>query len=54
MKGQRELMRAFQKYCEVETLDGDNKYQAEGYGLQDATKGKPRAVSGEVDFRAIL
>jgi ubiquitin carboxyl-terminal hydrolase 7 len=23
----------------VETLDGDNKYQAEGYGLQDAKKG---------------
>jgi ubiquitin carboxyl-terminal hydrolase 7 len=27
------------RYVEVELMDGDNKYQAEGHGLQDAKKG---------------
>jgi ubiquitin carboxyl-terminal hydrolase 7 len=27
------------KICKVEELSGDNKYDAEGHGLQDATKG---------------
>lgn len=26
-------------YCKVEMLDGENKYFAEGFGLQDAKKG---------------
>lgn len=30
---------SFNNYIEVETLEGDNKYAAEGYGLQDAKKG---------------
>jgi ubiquitin C-terminal hydrolase len=30
---------SFDKYVEVEKLDGDNKYRAEGHGLQDAEKG---------------
>lgn len=30
---------SFKNYVEVETLEGDNKYAAEGYGLQDAKKG---------------
>ncbi|KAJ1988497.1 ubiquitin-specific protease ubp15 [Coemansia sp. RSA 1358] len=33
------LRDSFANYCEVEMLDGENKYQAEGYGLQDARKG---------------
>lgn len=30
---------SFKDYVQVETLDGENKYHAEGYGLQDARKG---------------
>lgn len=30
---------SFKDYVAVETLDGENKYQAEGLGLQDAKKG---------------
>ena len=30
---------SFRDYVAVETLDGENKYQAEGFGLQDARKG---------------
>lgn len=39
VKSCKNLMESFVDYCAKETLDGDNKYQAEGYGLQDATKG---------------
>ena len=33
------LYDSFRDYVAVETLDGENKYQAEGFGLQDARKG---------------
>lgn len=33
------LRDSFSDYVAVETLDGENKYQAEGFGLQDAKKG---------------
>jgi ubiquitin carboxyl-terminal hydrolase 7 len=39
VKGMKNLYDSFQDYVAVETLDGENKYQAEGYGLQDAKKG---------------
>eukprot|EP00040_Diaphanoeca_grandis_P020566 m.109383 g.109383 ORF g.109383 m.109383 type:complete len:1075 (+) comp27952_c0_seq2:248-3472(+) len=39
VKGVKSLLESFKDYCSVETLDGDNKYQAEGHGLQDAKKG---------------
>ncbi|KAG0337566.1 hypothetical protein BG004_007591 [Podila humilis] len=39
VKGCRTLRDSFTNYIDVETLDGENKYQAEGYGLQDAKKG---------------
>ncbi|KAJ2525997.1 ubiquitin-specific protease ubp15, partial [Coemansia sp. RSA 1933] len=39
VKGCATLRDAFANYCEVEMLDGENKYQAEGHGLQDARKG---------------
>ena len=39
IKGIKNLRDSFREYISVETLDGDNKYQAEGYGLQDAKKG---------------
>lgn len=39
VKGMKNLMESFRDYVAVETLDGENKYQAEGYGLQDAKKG---------------
>lgn len=35
----KNLMESFRDYVAVETLDGENKYQAEGFGLQDAKKG---------------
>lgn len=39
VKGMKNLQESFRDYVAVETLDGDNKYMAEGYGLQDAKKG---------------
>ncbi|KAI0318629.1 ubiquitin carboxyl-terminal hydrolase 5 [Amylostereum chailletii] len=39
VKGMKNLYESFRDYIQVETLDGENKYQAEGYGLQDAKKG---------------
>ncbi|KAJ2697853.1 ubiquitin-specific protease ubp15 [Coemansia sp. IMI 209128] len=39
VKGCNTLRDSFANYCEVETLNGENKYQAEGFGLQDAKKG---------------
>ncbi|WVO13321.1 hypothetical protein L204_100935 [Cryptococcus depauperatus] len=39
IKGLKGLSASFQEYISVETLDGENKYQAEGYGLQAAKKG---------------
>lgn len=39
VKGMKNLYESFQDYVAVEMLDGENKYQAEGLGLQDAKKG---------------
>ncbi|KAI8611746.1 cysteine proteinase [Chytriomyces sp. MP71] len=39
VKGFKTLRDSFADYIAVETMDGDNKYQAEGHGLQDARKG---------------
>ena len=39
VKGCRDVYGSFDKYVEVERLEGDNKYQAEQDGLQDAKKG---------------
>ena len=39
VKGMRTLYDSFRDYVAVEMLDGENKYQAEGFGLQDARKG---------------
>ncbi|KAK7043601.1 ubiquitin-specific protease ubp15 [Paramarasmius palmivorus] len=39
VKGLKNLYESFKDYVQVETLDGENKYQAEGFGLQDAKKG---------------
>lgn len=39
VKGMATLHDSFKDYVQVETLEGDNKYQAEGFGLQDAKKG---------------
>ncbi|XP_056171642.1 ubiquitin C-terminal hydrolase 12-like isoform X4 [Syzygium oleosum] len=39
VKGCRDVYASFDKYVEVERLEGDNKYQAEEHGLQDAKKG---------------
>ncbi|KAL9675747.1 hypothetical protein QQ045_003953 [Rhodiola kirilowii] len=39
VKGCRDIYASFDKYVEVECMDGDNKYQSEQYGLQDAKKG---------------
>lgn len=34
VKGCRDIYASFDKYVEVERLEGDNKYHAEKYGLQ--------------------
>ncbi|RGB42735.1 ubiquitin carboxyl-terminal hydrolase 5 [Rhizophagus diaphanus] len=39
VKGCKTLRDSFKDYIQEETLEGDNKYQAEGHGLQDAKKG---------------
>ncbi|CAB4475297.1 unnamed protein product [Rhizophagus irregularis] len=39
VKGCKTLRDSFKDYIQEETLEGNNKYQAEGYGLQDAKKG---------------
>ncbi|CAO3657616.1 unnamed protein product [Mucor hiemalis] len=39
VKGCKNLVDSFEDYITVETLEGDNKYMAEGHGLQDANKG---------------
>ncbi|KAE9589796.1 putative ubiquitinyl hydrolase 1 [Lupinus albus] len=39
VKGCRDVYDSFDKYVEVERLEGDNKYHAEQYGLQEARKG---------------
>lgn len=39
VKGCRDVRESFLKYCEVETLEGDNKYHSDKFGLQDARKG---------------
>ncbi|XP_047333401.1 ubiquitin C-terminal hydrolase 12-like isoform X2 [Impatiens glandulifera] len=39
VKGCKDVYSSFDKYVEVERLEGDNKYHAEQYGLQDAKKG---------------
>ncbi|KAI3751336.1 hypothetical protein L2E82_22412 [Cichorium intybus] len=36
VKGCRDVYASFDKYVEVERLEGDNKYQAEEHGLQMA------------------
>jgi ubiquitin carboxyl-terminal hydrolase 7 len=39
LQGCADIYESFDKYVEVEMLEGDNQYRAEGYGLQDAKKG---------------
>eukprot|EP00268_Persea_americana_P045288 TRINITY_DN460_c0_g1_i9.p1 TRINITY_DN460_c0_g1~~TRINITY_DN460_c0_g1_i9.p1 ORF type:complete len:1159 (-),score=221.76 TRINITY_DN460_c0_g1_i9:816-4163(-) len=39
VKGCQDVYASFDKYVEVERLEGDNKYHAEQHGLQDARKG---------------
>ncbi|KAK8187319.1 ubiquitin carboxyl-terminal hydrolase 21 [Phyllosticta capitalensis] len=39
VSGNKNLDDSFKDYVQVEVMDGDNKYFAEGYGLQDANKG---------------
>jgi ubiquitin carboxyl-terminal hydrolase 7 len=39
VSGNKNLDDSFKDYIQVETMDGENKYFAEGYGLQDAKKG---------------
>ncbi|CAL5363268.1 unnamed protein product [Camellia sinensis] len=39
VKGCRDVYASFDKYVEVDRLEGDNKYHAEQFGLQDARKG---------------
>ncbi|KAF2841356.1 cysteine proteinase [Patellaria atrata CBS 101060] len=39
VSGCKNLDDSFRDYVQVETMDGENKYFAEGFGLQDAKKG---------------
>lgn len=39
VKGKKDIYESFKEYIAVETLDGDNKYDAGEYGLQEAKKG---------------
>ena len=39
VRGLKNLEESFKDYCQIELLEGENRYQAENYGLQDAKKG---------------
>lgn len=39
VKGCKDIYESFRKYVEIEMLQGDNQYEAEGHGKQDAKKG---------------
>ncbi|KAK9841636.1 hypothetical protein WJX74_009141 [Apatococcus lobatus] len=39
VKGCKDIYGSFDRYTEVEKLEGQNQYKAEGFGLQDARKG---------------
>ncbi|KFD50779.1 hypothetical protein M513_08320 [Trichuris suis] len=39
VKGKKNILDSFREYIAEETLEGDNKYDAGHYGLQDAVKG---------------
>jgi len=39
VSGNKNLDDSFKDYIQVETMEGENKYHAEGFGLQDARKG---------------
>mmetsp|Transcript_31511 Transcript_31511/g.77222 ORF Transcript_31511/g.77222 Transcript_31511/m.77222 type:complete len:1170 (-) Transcript_31511:337-3846(-) len=39
VRGCKNVIESLKQYVEKENLDGDNKYMAEGHGLQDAEKG---------------
>lgn len=39
VKGCKDVLESFRKYTEKEMLDGDNQYDAEALGKQDAEKG---------------
>ncbi|XP_002733899.3 ubiquitin carboxyl-terminal hydrolase 7-like, partial [Saccoglossus kowalevskii] len=39
IKGKKTIMESFQDYVTPETMDGDNKYDAGDFGLQEAEKG---------------
>ena len=39
VKGCRDVYASFDKYVGIKKLNGDNKYHAEQYGLQEARKG---------------
>lgn len=39
VRGYKNLDESFKDYIAVETMNGENKYYAEGHGLQDAEKG---------------
>ncbi|KAF2746178.1 cysteine proteinase [Sporormia fimetaria CBS 119925] len=39
VSGNKNLDDSFRDYIQVETMEGENKYQAEGFGMQDARKG---------------
>ena len=39
IKGKKTIEESFTDYIQTETLDGDNKYDAGTFGLQDAEKG---------------
>lgn len=39
VKGMKDLKQSFDNYVEMELLNGENQYAAQGHGLQDAQKG---------------
>ncbi|CAK8680531.1 unnamed protein product [Clavelina lepadiformis] len=39
VKGNKDVMESFRTYIKPDTLDGDNKFDAGDYGMQDAEKG---------------
>ena len=53
VKDCKNIYESFDEYCAEEVLDGDNQYEAEGHGKQDAKKGGKVRIDGPLLVRKL-
>lgn len=51
VKGCKDIYASFDRYCEVETLQGDNQYQAEQHGMQVGEAAKRLLMASRAKWR---